>query len=330
MRPTTPPPCVTDGVGAVESAVPAKGKRCAAFTVLGGAGSDPARSTRGVAWRATGGHTCRVSTSDAGGRQAAESPKAPIAFERSGEGEPLLLVHANGMSRRAWTPVLAPLRAERDVVAIDLPGHGESAPIPRHISPAPPGVAYLLVQLLDELGIERAHVAGNSLGGWTALELAKLGRARSVVAFGPAGLWIHGPIRPLIALSLTHRAARRWTGLARRAVGTDIGRRVLLRPVVGDPRRVPAADAVMLTRALSEAPGFHPALVATHMSRFEGGRAIDVPVTVVFGQRDRVVPASARRRDELPAHSRWYEPPGLGHVPMWDDPELIARIILSD
>ena len=233
------------------------------------------------------------------------------------------------MSRIAWTPVLALLRGERDVVVIDLPGHGDSPPVPGHISPAPPGIAYLLVELLDELGIERAHVAGNSIGGWTALELARLGRARSVVALGPAGLWARGPIRPLVALSLTHRAARRWGDLAPRVLRTDIGRRVLLRHAFGDPRRVPAADAAMLVKALAHASGFHPALVAAHMSRFEGGRAIELPVTIVFGQRDRVVPASARRRDELPAHTRWYEPPGLGHVPMWDDPELVARIILG-
>ena len=65
------------------------------------------------------------------------------------------------------------------------------------------------------------------------------------------------------------------------------------------------------------------------MRRFEGGRGIEVPVTVVFGGRDGVVPADARRRDELPAHTRWVEPPGLGHVPMWDDPDLVARLILD-
>jgi pimeloyl-ACP methyl ester carboxylesterase len=259
----------------------------------------------------------------------ARSPEWSIAFDRSGEGEPLLLVHANGMSRIAWAPVLPLLRGERDIIVIDLPGHGESPPVPGHISPAPPGIAYLLVELLDELGIERTHVAGNSLGGWTALELARLGRARSVVALGPAGLWTRGPIKPLVTLSLAHRAVRRWAGLTRRALRTDIGRRVLLGHAFGDPGRVPAADAVMLAEALARASGFHPGLVATHMGRFEGGRAIEVPVAIVFGQRDRVVPASARRRDELPAHTRWYEPPGLGHVPMWDDPELVARIILG-
>jgi pimeloyl-ACP methyl ester carboxylesterase len=96
----------------------------------------------------------------------------PIAYERSGDGEPLLLIHANGMSRLAWKPVLPMLRAARDVIAIDLPGHGDSPPVPPYIASAPPGFAHLLADLLDELGIDQAHVAGNSLGGWTALGLA--------------------------------------------------------------------------------------------------------------------------------------------------------------
>jgi pimeloyl-ACP methyl ester carboxylesterase len=234
------------------------------------------------------------------------------------------------MSREAWKPVLPRLRARRDVIAVDLPGHGASPRVPPHVVPAPPGFAHLLAGLLDELGIERAHVAGNSLGGWTALELALLGRARSVVALGPAGLWERGPVRPVVVLSLTYRAARRFAGVAPRVLRTGIGRRVLLANAFGDPSRVPPDDAAMLAKALANAPGFHETLVATHMRRFEGGRAIDVPVTVVFGQSDRVVPASARRRDELPSHTRWEEPAGLGHVPMWDDPERVARFLLGD
>jgi pimeloyl-ACP methyl ester carboxylesterase len=92
---------------------------------------------------------------------------------------------------------------------------------------------------------------------------------------------------------------------------------------------VPPDDAVRLVRDLANAAGFEQTLAATHMRRFEGGRDIGVPVTMVFGTRDRIVPAGARRRDELPSHTRWLEPQGLGHVPMWDDPQLVARILLS-
>lgn len=252
-----------------------------------------------------------------------------IAFERSGEGEPLLLVHAAGMSRVAWTPVLSQLRAERDVIAVDLPGHGESPPVPGHIAPAPPGFAQVLGELLDWLGIQRAHVAGNSLGGWTALELARLGRARSVVALGPAGLWMRGPVRPMLKLWLSYRAARRWSRLARHVVRTRPGRRLLLGHAFGYPKRVPAQDADMIVRALAASPGFEATLLATHMRRFEGGQTIDVPVTIVFGQRDRVVPAAARQRQELPPQTAWYEPRDLGHVPMWDNPRLVERILLT-
>ena len=254
---------------------------------------------------------------------------AGVAYERSGHGEPLLLIHGVGMSRLAWKPVLPLLSAQRGVIVIDLPGHGESPPAPSHITPAPPGFARLLAALLDELGIERAHVAGNSLGGWTALELARLGRARSVVAFGPAGFWERGPVRPVVQLSMTYRAACRFAGLAPRILRFRAGRRILLRHTFGHPSRVPAGDAIMLARGLANASAFHATLVASHMQRFEGGHGIDVPVSIVYGGLDRVVPAAARRGEELPVHTTWHNPPGLGHVPMWDDPALVARLILD-
>ena len=56
---------------------------------------------------------------------------------------------------------------------------------------------------------------------------------------------------------------------------------------------------------------------------------IDVPVTVAFGERERLIPKSGRLRDELPAHTRWIELGGCGHVPTWDDPALVARTILE-
>jgi pimeloyl-ACP methyl ester carboxylesterase len=187
----------------------------------------------------------------------------------------------------------------------------------------------LLRELLDSMGLEQVHFAGNSLGGWTGLELALLGRVRSVVAIGPAGLWRRSPIRPVILLSAMHRIARRLGRLAPHVLKTDLGRQVVLGRAVGQPRRVPPDDAVAIVDAFARASSFEATLIATHMRRFEGGRGIDVPVTIVFGQRDRIVPAAARLQDELPAHVRWLEPPGLGHVPMWDDPNLVARIILA-
>src|ERR687888_143051 len=88
---------------------------------------------------------------------------AGIAFDSEGVGEPLLLMHGTGGSRSHWKPVF-----------LDFPGHGESDPPPEGLPHTPIGYAEVLAQMLDELGIESAHAAGNSVGGWTALELGKL------------------------------------------------------------------------------------------------------------------------------------------------------------
>src|SRR5436305_15196537 len=99
----------------------------------------------------------------------------PLAFDRTGEGEPLLLLHGLGSSRLVWKPAVPLLARERDVIALDLPGHGESPVIPG-VEHMPVGYAPVVAATLDRLGVQGVDVAGNSMGGWTALELAKLGR----------------------------------------------------------------------------------------------------------------------------------------------------------
>ena len=109
-------------------------------------------------------------------------------FERRGEGPPLLLMHGLGSSLRIWDPVRPLLEKRMDVIALDLPGHGGSpAPLPQASSPK--ALTLTVAAFLDRLGIQTAHLAGDSLGGWLALELAKIGRARSVTALSWAGLW---------------------------------------------------------------------------------------------------------------------------------------------
>src|SRR2546426_12475059 len=97
-----------------------------------------------------------------------------VGFEHRGAGEPLLLIHGTGGSRGHWKPVVDLLALHRDLVLVDLPGHGESDPPPAGTPHTPIGYAQVLARLLDELGLDSAHAAGNSVRGWTALELAKL------------------------------------------------------------------------------------------------------------------------------------------------------------
>src|SRR3982751_6114114 len=107
---------------------------------------------------------------------------------RAGSGDPLLLLHGLGLTWRCWRPVLPELERAHDVVAMDLPGFGAAPPLPRGSRPTVEALSDAIEGALDEAaGLDAVHVAGNSLGGWIAIELARRGRARSVVALAPAG-----------------------------------------------------------------------------------------------------------------------------------------------
>src|SRR5918997_2658945 len=98
-----------------------------------------------------------------------------LSYEREGSGSPLLLVHGTGSSRAVWRPVAPLLSSEHELVLVDLPCHGGSALPPEGVAPTPIGYAPLQADLLDSLALETVHAAGISIGGWTSLELAKLG-----------------------------------------------------------------------------------------------------------------------------------------------------------
>src|ERR1051326_6904738 len=111
-----------------------------------------------------------------------------LAYERLGSGASLVLLHGVGHRRQAWGSVVDRLAPHRDVIMVDLPGHGESPPL----APGVPIVDALLGpvrELLDDLDVARPHVAGNSLGGRLALEAAVAGWAASATGLSPAGFW---------------------------------------------------------------------------------------------------------------------------------------------
>ena len=112
-----------------------------------------------------------------------------LACTRSGIGAPLVLLHRLGSSRQAWNPVIPALAARFDVIAVDLPGFGDSNPVPAQTKPTPAALAAAVAGLLDDLGVTAPHLAGNSLGGWVALELAATRPAASLTLLSPAGLW---------------------------------------------------------------------------------------------------------------------------------------------
>jgi pimeloyl-ACP methyl ester carboxylesterase len=256
---------------------------------------------------------------------------AVIAYDRIGSGEPLVLIHGLGSNRRIWLPVVGRLAVERDVIAVDMPGFGESPPLPEPAEPRPQALARAIAGLLDDLGVETAHVAGNSLGGWVAVELARMGRARSVTLLSPAGLWRdEAPSYARLVLLATRALARgldRWLPVLLRR---PLGRTLLLGHLVGRPWRVPGDEALAAARALAGCPGFDRTLEALHHRRMDGAREVAVPMTVVFGARDwLLLPGQARFAGLLPDHVPIRLLPGCGHVPTYDDPCQVTTLILE-
>lgn len=259
------------------------------------------------------------------------STTSRLAFDRSGQGEPLVLLHGQGFSRRAFDPVVPLLAAHRDVIAVDLPGHGESPRQPKGAGNAPRDLAIAVAELLDELGIEDVHVAGNSSGGWVALELGRLGRARTVTALAPAGLWRRtAPLHIRLGMRQSRLNARIVRRLFPRAPRTRAARALATIQVAGNPFTVPYVPVRDAVHAMAAAPGFRKTLRGLEKRRFTGGAEITVPVTVAFGTRDRVLlPVVARRRDQMPPQTRWVHLRGCGHVPMFDDPDATAALLLQ-
>lgn len=252
-----------------------------------------------------------------------------IQFDRQGSGPPMVLIHGLGSNRQAWAPVIHALARHHDVLALDLPGFGSSAVLGE--SPTPAALARAVGRWLDGLGISagNAHIVGNSLGGWVALELARQGQARSVVALSPAG-FSRGWQRTATILYL--RTLHRLAPLLPRWMLRHKGLRALaMRRMFGRPERVPLAEVLVALDAFTRCPGFDATVAAAvQVGAFEVAETIGCPITIAWGSRDLLLPPHEGQRavSMLPG-ARLVPLPGLGHAPMWDDPELVAATILE-
>ncbi|SHM58668.1 alpha/beta fold hydrolase [Cryptosporangium aurantiacum] len=251
-----------------------------------------------------------------------------LAYTRCGSGTPLVLLHGLGSSRGAWDPVVPDLAERFDVIAVDLPGFGESAPL--RAEPTPAALAAAVAHLLDALRIDTPHVAGNSLGGWVALELARLRPVASLALLSPAGLWRdRTPLYTVVSLRMMRWLIGHATGLLCRLVTYRVGRVLVLRQVHGRPARVDPAYARAGIRAFADAPGYEATLAATRTRHYRAAAPMDAPVTVAFGSRDRILlPSQAQNLGQLPPGTRVASLPGCGHVPMPDDPEGVVALVM--
>lgn len=248
-----------------------------------------------------------------------------LAHDRIGSGPALVLLHPLGSDRHVWDPVLPALAAARTLVAVDLPGFGRTPSLDGR-TPTPAALAEAVADGLARLELPRAedgrvHVAGNSLGGWIAFELALRGVAASVTAIAPAGLWPE-PLLP--RASTAHRLARALEPLALMALGSAAGRRRLLGGSIVHPERMTAAQARGLVRSYAHAPAFIAVNDAMRAGSFTELDRITVPVTLVWPDHDRLI----RRPVSIPERMRSVVLRDAGHIPMWDAPQPLVEALL--
>ena len=253
---------------------------------------------------------------------------------RAGSGPPLLLIHGFTATWRTFGPVRELLEEQFDVLVPTLPGHTGGPELPSGGHPVD-GMLDGLEAILDEVGWQRPHVAGFSLGGQLALEMAVRRRARSVTALCPAGAQGSELEKEIARIGRqfrrNHGAAARFGRVAARLGTSAAFRRIALRDMMVDGSRVPAADSTAMMDAFARTPVFGEYLDAAGAGERElaGLEAIDVPVTIAWGDQDRVLPRERHEpffRDRL-REARYVTVKKAGHVLFWDAPERTADVI---
>jgi pimeloyl-ACP methyl ester carboxylesterase len=239
---------------------------------------------------------------------------------RGGSGPPLVLLHGFLDTWRVWELVLPALERRHDVLAPTLAGHAGGPPLS--------DLADAVEAAMDAAGFESAHIAGSSLGGWVALQLAERARARTVVAFAPAGGY-----REVLELQTgMQEQARAAAPHARALLATDAGRRRATELLTVNHDHIPVELLAHQLLGVARCDGAE-AMIAN--ARENGWplepERVTCPVRIVWGTEDRLLPypaAAERYRRELP-QADWVELDGVGHYPQWDVPLETAQLILG-
>lgn len=257
---------------------------------------------------------------------------APKPEHESGQGPWLVLIHGMAGVWTVWRPVIRLLEKHFRVLALTLPGHdgGPAWPVDKPATVA--ALADAIAAQLRARGIESAHIAGNSLGGWLALELARRGLARSVTALSPAGGWqtdgdYMNVARPFRMLA----AALPWVAWLLAPLMRFAGvRRALFGQTMAHGERLSPQQAREFLNGFRRC-----AILRDLLTRMRAHGAIEplpasgVPITVAWSEHDQVIPFETYGRPLLlavpGAQHRVVE--GAGHVPMYDASEQVAALI---
>lgn len=251
-----------------------------------------------------------------------------------GSGSALLLLHGIGGSWHIWKPVLKALEQRHRVYALTLPGHCEGPDCAIDGDATVGGLADQIIQMMAARGVTSAHVAGNSLGGWLSIELARRGFARSVTALSPAGGWsrridferlrrrfrIFFALMPIILFLAS--PFLRFAGF-RKALGKE---------TMEHADRMPADEFRYSLRAMVKSRAFLGLLRTLGRDGPVGALGpVRVPVRIAWSEFDRVIPFETFGVHIMNsiAGAEKTVVRGAGHVPMYDEPEQVVAQILE-
>lgn len=246
----------------------------------------------------------------------------PLHYEISGSGEPLVLIHGLGSASSVWKPVRKLLSESFEVITIDLPGHGHT-PYLKGQPMDPHSLAGYVLDQLSAIDIDTFHLAGNSLGGWVALEMASSSpdRVLSLTGLAPAGLWLNPYNARYPGTAVARFLARNTAKLAPTALHFELARKLGFADVSPRWRELSYETCLDATLAMSSSEGYYPAWDGMLMKRFDGLIPESIPVTIIFGDSDKTLPATTcQERSIAPAHAKWIIFSETGHAPMWDSP----------
>jgi pimeloyl-ACP methyl ester carboxylesterase len=247
-----------------------------------------------------------------------------------GSGEPLVLIHGATSYWSTWEPMLPALTERFEVLAPTLIGHGGQPIVPDDDVP-PKSYVDSVEAAMDEAGMATAHLVGNSLGGWVAMELAARGRARSVVALSPAGGWIDdAAIRPVARFfRFNRRLVQVARPFARWIMRSRLVRRIALWRVAAHGDRLTPDEIVAAMDGVLVAD--MNGLLPLAEQRLDTYADPGVPVLIAWSEKDRLIPTPkfSDRWLEVAPHAEFRILPDVGHVPMLDDPKLVTEVIID-
>ena len=256
-----------------------------------------------------------------------------LHFIRRGTGRPLLLVHGLGGSWRSWNTILDTLAAERDVIAVDLPGHGDTPKLSGIHSIGT--LADALTSFLTQHELLGIDAVGSSMGARLVLELARRGGVLgAVVSLDPGGFW-QGWQVPFFyhSVALSAKLVKALQPVMPALAGSAVGRTVLLPQFSARPWAVDSQQAIDEMHTFAHSPAFDELLDQLAHGEVQQPAptgSIPEPLVIGWGRQDRVcLPNQAKRALEKFPDARLYWFEQCGHFPQWDQPTEATRLILA-